>query len=80
MDAGPGMWPAFWTLSTGWPPEFDIIEVWTAEPRIHQGYAYSGTERQSGLAELSPEGLMLDDYHTYGMGRTRLYFSTSMAW
>jgi beta-glucanase (GH16 family) len=40
VDAGPGMWPAFWTLSQGWPPEMDICEVWTSTSKSHQGLCY----------------------------------------
>jgi beta-glucanase (GH16 family) len=39
-EAGPGLWPAFWTLTQGWPPEMDICEIWTGGPRSHQGYCY----------------------------------------
>jgi beta-glucanase (GH16 family) len=68
MDAGPGMWPAFWTLSTGWPPEFDIIEVWTAEPRIHQGYAYANPNGRGEIwKSYHKKGVTLNGYHTFGM-------------
>ena len=40
VEAGPGLWPAFWTLAKGWPPEMDICEVWTSTNRAHQGMAY----------------------------------------
>ena len=39
-EAGPGLWPAFWTLAEGWPPEMDICEVWTSNNRSHQGLCY----------------------------------------
>jgi beta-glucanase (GH16 family) len=76
MDAGPGMWPAFWTLSKGWPPEFDIIELWTAEPRLHQGYAYrapNGVEWKS----YHKNGISMDGFHTYAMewGPGYIFFS-----
>lgn len=40
VEAGPGLWPAFWTLAEGWPPEMDICEVWTSTNRNHQGLCY----------------------------------------
>lgn len=65
MEAGPGLWPAFWTLSSGWPPEFDIIELWTGGPRIHQGYCYAkanGQGWESHHDQIGPTG-----FHTYAM-------------
>jgi len=65
MEAGPGMWPAFWTLTDGWPPEFDVIELWTSEPRIHQGYCFAKPKGQgwnSYHEQIGPRG-----YHTYAM-------------
>jgi beta-glucanase (GH16 family) len=77
MDAGPGMWPAFWTLSTGWPPEFDIIELWTAEPRIHQGYAYKAADGKVDWLSYHKKGVSMNGYHTYGMewGPGYIFFS-----
>ena len=41
VEAGPGLWPAFWTLTEGWPPENDIAEFWTAGAgETHQGLCY----------------------------------------
>jgi hypothetical protein len=40
VEAGPGLWPAFWTLTDGWPPEMDICEVWTSSNRNHQGLCF----------------------------------------
>ncbi len=42
LPTGAGNWPAFWSLSGGWPPESDIMEAWTPNPantggNIHQG-------------------------------------------
>ncbi len=68
-DAGPGLWPAFWMLSAGWPPEDDIAEFWTGRPlpHFHQGYAYrlpmSGrVQWNSRHVDSVPMG-----FHTYGM-------------
>lgn len=64
--AGPGLWPAFWMLSDGWPPEDDVAEFQTSTNRSHQGLAYGGggavhwddTNTYTPL----PSG-----FHTYGM-------------
>jgi beta-glucanase (GH16 family) len=68
-EAGPGLWPAFWMLSAGWPPEDDVAEFWTGrpEPHFHQGYAYrlpvSGrVQWNSRHVDQVPLG-----FHTYGM-------------
>lgn len=45
-EAGPGLWPAFWTLSSGWPPEMDILEIWTGNNRSHQGLAWRNAAGQ----------------------------------
>lgn len=34
-----GTWPAFWTLSDGWPPEIDIAEPFGGDYRVHHGLA-----------------------------------------
>lgn len=51
LPTGPGNWPAFWMLANGWPPESDIMEVWTTTSRSHQG-----------LYNMSSQW---DDYNTY---------------
>jgi beta-glucanase (GH16 family) len=68
-DAGPGLWPAFWMLSKGWPPEDDVAEFWTGRPlpHFHQGFAYrmplSGKVVWiSRHVDEVPAG-----FHTYGM-------------
>jgi beta-glucanase (GH16 family) len=65
-EAGPGLWPAFWTLSRGWPPEMDILEVWTSTNRSHQGMAWraDGRVRWDDLDETVP---LPTDWTTYGM-------------
>jgi hypothetical protein len=34
---GNGIWPAFWMLGNGWPPEMDIAEWLTSGNNFHQG-------------------------------------------
>jgi beta-glucanase (GH16 family) len=65
-EAGPGLWPAFWTLSRGWPPEMDICEIWTSSNRSHQGMAYreGGRVRWDDYNETTPLPI---DWTTYGM-------------
>jgi len=46
---GPGFWPAFWTLTDGWPPENDIVELWSSG-HMHQGFAYRATVPTTGPA------------------------------
>ncbi len=71
VDQGPGFWPAFWTLTDGWPPENDVVELWSSG-HMHQGFAYraptTGPSRRSRVAWISqhtescPAG-----WHTYGL-------------
>lgn len=66
--AGPGLWPAFWTLAEGWPPEMDICEVWTSSNRSHQGLCYrapeGGRERWDDIETRTP---LPTGWTTYGM-------------
>jgi len=68
VDAGPGLWPAFWTLSEGWPPEMDICEVWTSSSKSHQGLCYrprvGGKERWDDHTTHTP---LPRGWTTYGM-------------
>ncbi|HYO08664.1 MAG TPA: family 16 glycosylhydrolase [Tepidisphaeraceae bacterium] len=68
VDAGPGLWPAFWTLAEGWPPEMDICEIWTSNNRSHQGLCYrpsgGGKERWDDQMTHSP---LPTGWTVYGM-------------
>lgn len=68
VESGPGLWPAFWTLAEGWPPEMDICEVWTANNRSHQGMAYRkpGDRRESWDDSNTYTPLPVG-WNTYGM-------------
>ena len=62
---GKGVWPAFWSLSSGWPPEFDIAEYFGSDNRMHMGLAYGtccpATWNSSNFYE------EFTNWHTYGL-------------
>lgn len=62
---GRGVWPAFWSLSQGWPPEFDIAEYFGSDNRMHMGLAYGvccpATWNSSNFYE------EFTSWHTYGL-------------
>ncbi|HEX8237505.1 MAG TPA: family 16 glycosylhydrolase [Abditibacteriaceae bacterium] len=66
-EAGPGTWPAFWTLADGWPPEFDIIEYWGSDNRIHQGTATRKPEGGERWDSYHRSQASLSGWHTYGL-------------
>lgn len=68
-DAGPGLWPAFWMLSRGWPPEDDIAEFWTGRPlpHTHQGFAFRNRDERQVKWESAHEDAILPGFHTWGM-------------
>lgn len=63
---GKGVWPAFWTLPQGWPPEFDIAEYFGSDDRMHMGLAYGvccpATWNSGNFYQLG-----VDAWHTYGL-------------
>lgn len=66
-EAGPGLWPAFWTLSTGWPPEMDILEIWTSGNRSHQGMCYRGSDGKVKWDDYNDRIPLPTEWTTYGM-------------
>ncbi len=66
-EAGPGLWPAFWTLSNGWPPEMDICEVWTSTNRSHQGLAYRNKDGKVAWDDTNESRPLPSGWTTYGM-------------
>lgn len=66
-EAGPGTWPAFWTLADGWPPEFDIIEYWGSENRVHQGPVTRNPEGGERWDSYHRSHVSLTGWHTYGL-------------
>ncbi len=67
VEAGPGLWPAFWMLPSGWPPEMDIAEFWTSSNRFHQGLAYSKAGGGVGWDDRNVGSPIPAGWHTYGM-------------
>jgi beta-glucanase (GH16 family) len=72
IEAGAGLWPAFWMLSKGWPPEDDVAEFWTGRPlpHTHQGFAYRATpgggDRGVQWKSIHKDAI-LPGWHTFGM-------------
>ena len=67
VEAGRGMWPAFWTLSNGWPPENDMGEWWTSNNRFHQGLAYRNSSGGVSWDDRNTYTPLPAGFHTYGM-------------
>src|ERR1700722_962517 len=67
-ESGPGLWPAFWMLSRGWPPEDDVAEFWTGRPlpHTHQGYAYRDPKGKVKW-DSNHKDSILDGFHTFGL-------------
>ncbi len=64
---GNGVWPAFWMLSSGWPPEFDIAEYFGSDDRMHMGYCWGPdwTDTHWDSTNLYNEGF--ETWHVYGL-------------
>ncbi len=60
--AGNRVWPAFWMLGDGWPPEFDIAEYFGSDDRMHMGvYDYNSTWHSANVWGGA------QDWHTYAL-------------
>ncbi|MBN2533443.1 MAG: family 16 glycosylhydrolase [Spirochaetales bacterium] len=54
MPPTKGFWPAFWTLSDGWPPEIDIMEFLSSvQTRFYTNYHWGEPEYGSHFVEHS---------------------------
>ena len=74
-----GAWPAFWLLPAdgSWPPELDVMETLSSDPRAAWTTAHSGLNGDhvsSGQAAFVPD--TADGFHTYGV----LWTATSLKW
>jgi len=67
FPAGRGVWPAFWTLSQGWPPEFDIAEYFGSDDRLHVGLAYGSSWQDVKWASSNFYGAAAGQWHSYGL-------------
>jgi hypothetical protein len=67
-EDGPGLWPAFWMLSTGWPPEDDVAEFWTGRPvpHTHQGFAFRDMDGRVQWQSIHKDHIE-PGFHTFGM-------------
>ena len=62
-DANGSLWPAFWTLSDGWPPEFDIAEYFSGGNYLHMAL-YDNNSTWNTTTVSDPN---FASYHTYGL-------------
>jgi hypothetical protein len=65
--SGPGLWPAFWMVQNGWPPEDDIAEFFTSDNRFHQGLAYGSGPNDVHWDDVNTNTPLPVGFHTYGM-------------
>ena len=76
MPKGKGMWPAWWMLKDGWPPEIDMLEVLCSKPNeLHVNFHYgpAWNEHYSHEQVLNLGYSTSDDFHTYGFEWTSDY-------
>lgn len=66
IPSGAGLWPAFWMVSNGWPPEDDVAEFVTGQNRLHQGLAY-GSASNVQWDDMNTYTPLPTGFHTYGM-------------
>jgi beta-glucanase (GH16 family) len=66
IPTGAGLWPAFWMVTNGWPPEDDVAEFITGENRFHQGLAYGSTSNVQ-WDDMNTYAPLPTGFHTYGM-------------
>ncbi len=71
-----GVWPAFWMLGSGWPPEIDIMEDkagenWNYYSIYH--YTDSSNKEQAYTQHNSVGSNLSSDYHRFGLDWTSSY-------
>lgn len=76
MPVGKGMWPAWWMLKDGWPPEIDMLEILCSRPEeLHVNFHYgpAWNEHYSHEQVLNVGFDASADFHTYGFEWTPDY-------
>lgn len=76
MPKGKGMWPAWWMLKDGWPPEIDMLEILCSKPNmLHVNFHYgpAWNEHYSHEQVLDVGFDASDDFHVYGFEWTPEY-------
>lgn len=76
MPVGKGMWPAWWMLKDGWPPEIDMLEILCSKPQMlhvnyHYGPAWNEEKSHEQILDLGFNAS--EDFHTYGFEWTPTY-------
>lgn len=76
MPVGKGMWPAWWMLKDGWPPEIDMLEILCSKPQMlhvnyHYGPAWNQEKSHEQVLDLGFNAS--EDFHTYGFEWTPTY-------
>ncbi|MGN1097844.1 MAG: family 16 glycosylhydrolase, partial [Clostridia bacterium] len=76
MPKGKGMWPAWWMLKDGWPPEIDMLEILCSRPtqlRVNCHYGPAWNQEKSHEQVLNLDFDTTDDFHVYGFEWTPKY-------
>ncbi len=76
MPKGKGLWPAWWMLKDGWPPEIDMLEILCSRPkqlRVNCHYGASWNSERSHEQVITLDFDSTDDFHTYGFEWTPKY-------
>ncbi len=76
MPKGKGLWPAWWMLKDGWPPEIDMLEILCSRPEqlrvnCHYGPAWNDERSHEQVINLGFDSS--DDFHVYGFEWTPKY-------
>ncbi|MCD7944401.1 MAG: glycoside hydrolase family 16 protein [Clostridia bacterium] len=74
IPRGRGMWPAWWMLSEGWPPEIDMMEILGSRTDRIMVNCHFGNDYRDEKSEEQRIDLGFDSsagFHVYGLDWTR---------